>query len=540
MRIVPGIVFLLSLSSFAQQSANAPLTTFRSSTELVLVPTVVVGGSGKHLEHLKKEQFTLLEDKQQQNVAFFEEVQPSSPVERPHPERVFTNYVPDDDTKRLAIFALDLVNTPYVGQAEARRVLLNVLSSVVDDGQPKALVVFTEDGIRVVHDFTTDPKTLASALRAVIARPAGAFVPGRSGADRTTDRLSSFSQPDKNHTGNDFRDRFVRVSTEKCLREIAAAFSGVPGRKALLWVTAGFPYLSASPRSVSSYAPDYERTFKSLNAANIAVYPIDVRDMAIPGFADATKRTRTDEASWRTIAPVYGRTPYMDVYQQNALQEQNTATLINFAGATGGKACIGRLDLTSCFRDALDDSHSYYMLGFYVNHSSAKTGWHKLQVKVDVPGAKVRARSGFNISDQVLKVDLRAELDAAVLSPLDYTAIPVSAKLLSQEGLGKGPSKVSFDLLLPAKAFQFEDGNSGQVDLEVIAVLRKPDGVAVVLKDQELSSQIEQEDIQKIKTAGFVRHEMLEIPEGGEDLRILVRNNVSGKIGSVSLPLNAP
>src|SRR3954470_11135314 len=63
-----GIV-LLTLCLAGQQQE---ITTFKTTTKLVVVDIFVRGKNGKAIENLKKEDFTVLENGKQQQVAVFE------------------------------------------------------------------------------------------------------------------------------------------------------------------------------------------------------------------------------------------------------------------------------------------------------------------------------------------------------------------------------------------------------------------------------------------------------------------------------------
>lgn len=66
------------------------------------------------------------------------------------------------------------------------------------------------------------------------------------------------------------------------------------------------------------------------------------------------------------------------------------------ADLTGGRVHeVGRQeDLTATFRAILDEFRHRYLLT-YTPRNVAKGGWHKLEVKVNKPGAKVKARPGY-------------------------------------------------------------------------------------------------------------------------------------------------
>jgi hypothetical protein len=67
---IAGVSLLLSEVPRAQ-TAQTTSIRFTSSTELVLVPTVVNDKSGAHISGLKKEEFSLKQDGKSQPIAVF-------------------------------------------------------------------------------------------------------------------------------------------------------------------------------------------------------------------------------------------------------------------------------------------------------------------------------------------------------------------------------------------------------------------------------------------------------------------------------------
>src|SRR4051812_14867519 len=67
---------------------------------------------------------------------------------------------------RITIIVLDTLNTAFFDQVTARREILKFLSNV-EPGEPVAVVNLNKSGLHVIHDFTTDPKVLAAAVRQV-------------------------------------------------------------------------------------------------------------------------------------------------------------------------------------------------------------------------------------------------------------------------------------------------------------------------------------------------------------------------------------
>src|SRR5208282_4880343 len=69
----------------------------------------------------------------------------------------------------------------------------------------------------------------------------------------------------------DFGARSVFIA----LRNLAKGLAGVPGRKTLVFVSAGFPMTMELQSELTA-------VIDACNRANVAVYPIDVRGLVVP------------------------------------------------------------------------------------------------------------------------------------------------------------------------------------------------------------------------------------------------------------------
>ena len=237
-RLLTAFFLLLSSIALAQ-------TTFRSQTDLVLVPTVVTDSDGHPISGLKKEDFTLLQDGKTQSIAIFEEVstRPTLIQHASTPEGEFTNtLVAAPHPQRLSIIVIDTMHSGFADQAYARQQLIKYLASVVDEHQPIALVVLSLKRFQVIHDFTSDPKVLVEALSKVRAHApeihpddvAGASrtVTSDSEADKEEQELAGFSTEPAEQI-SELRRQLVETKTDEYMHQMASAFSGVPGRKSI-------------------------------------------------------------------------------------------------------------------------------------------------------------------------------------------------------------------------------------------------------------------------------------------------------------------
>lgn len=543
-RLLPLAAVLLAFPASSQQIAPGQSgVTFRTRSELVLVPVVVTKG-GAPVAGLKKRDFAVRDRGREQTIAVFEEVSsaPSPPAARPANE--FTNFLPEDAApKHLTIFVLDLVNTPFLRQADARDQLLRTLAKHVDSSEPKALVTFSRSGVRLIHDFTRDPAVLAAALRKVSgAAPAGLGaneVLSREIEDLQRSSSPTVIQPDAEPTQERMDALLQKQAIQATLedfRDLAKAFEGIPGRKTLVWITAGYPFLISRPsigarglgaagssrfEGATDMVSMAEKTWQLLNAANIAVYPVDARGLFNPGYSDVTVRMPSGLQDWLV-----------------SNHQTNTATMQNFASNTGGVACVDRADLDPCFRSALADSTAYYLLGYYLDPQQAKPGWHQLEVKTRQRGTRLRARAGFFVPEPRVAPAQpdNSDIEDALRSPLDYTAVPFAVRWTGVSGAG-AKRQARFQVRLMADAFTIEEKEGNHVSLEVNAVALTDKGTGAALRGRLVEAHFRPESLARIRRDGLTYADALDLAPGEYTVRFIVRDNLSGRLGSVSAPL---
>ena len=386
------------------QTSSSGRPTFTSRSELVTVPVIVTDNYGVHVHNLKKEDFVLLEDDQPQPITSFEEFQetarpPQSGSTRP---AEFSNYfVEGTSPAQLTILVFDIVNTRLEDQNYARKELVRYLSMSRGTGSPICLLAITRWGLRVIGDFTTDPKTLAAALenmpseRQLVEEASQEALPNGNSAmkaalqrQRETDRRSEASER-----------RTAVLITLDAMQQIGQYCAGLPGRKAMLWTTDGFPFSISEmqetikivgPRSDSLADVDefYRKTWKVLNDAQVAVYPIDARGLENP-----------------TLVDVGVSKPEAGFIAHNIWKNSEThGTFREFAAATGGRPFYNNNDLVKSFLTAADDNRNYYLLSYHLERRGKKSGWHKLRIRIDRDGIQARARSGFFLDGSIARI----------------------------------------------------------------------------------------------------------------------------------------
>ena len=173
---IPSAVFSLllllivtapqSLGQNKPEEAKPQTPTIKVRTGLVLIPAVVTDAKGNRVTDMKKEDFVVLEDGQRQEIELFERLETKPEVAKPMATAagVFTNTT-EGRSIRLSIFVLDLLNSSFNEQRTAREELLDSLSKALDAQEPLCLIAIDSGGVKLIHDFTTEPAVLMEALK---------------------------------------------------------------------------------------------------------------------------------------------------------------------------------------------------------------------------------------------------------------------------------------------------------------------------------------------------------------------------------------
>ncbi|MGH9492851.1 MAG: VWA domain-containing protein, partial [Terriglobales bacterium] len=269
---------------------------------------------------------------------------------------------------------------------------------------------------------------------------------------------------------------------------------------------------------LAALQPLFQRTMQALNHANIAIYPIDARGLVAYSSASVS-RVRIND--------VYGT------------EAQTHTTMNDIASTTGGRAYYNTNDIAGAFAEALNDSTRYYMLAYYAP-GAKKPGWRKLQVSVGRPGLNVRARAGYMAGVAVKKPEDLSRLDVrtALRSPLDYTAVPLWLHWYGQPAAGTGiKKKVPFAIFIPPQGSAIDTGANNRVSLEIVAVARNAQGEIAGRFGQRVEDNLKDDAAKRVAAEGINFSESIEVPPGQYSVRFVVRDNVSGRVGSVAAPL---
>jgi VWFA-related protein len=596
-RLVLQITVLVVLASAlvaAQQPAPAPKDSgmvLRVTTRMVLVDTVVLDKAGNPVKGLKADDFTVTEGGVRQRIAAFSErisesAKPAPlPVLPPHVTTnrpVVTHMNAQDST--VAVLLLDGLNTPPQNQIFVKRQMLKFLARQYDPNTKLAVLVLTNK-LTVLQDFTQDPLLLRAALdRYVAETPAlarsGGEIDGASAASLAppTVNLPPQATGGPNSSGPDpdlpatlaaggssssiqediayLMDRFERESenfsrdtrisaTLAALEQIARFMSGQSGRKVLLWFSTGFPFsvVGDSPSSMETerdYGDQIRRTINLLNDAHVATYTIDAGGLAPDSIGDPslTGRNSTPYSSEGNVklGMAANRAMSAEVFQRFSTHD----ALETIARDTGGSYFNGN-DLDDAIRSALNESSSYYMLGYYPTSKKWDGKFRNIKLQVDRPGTQLRYRRGYfavNPADWRKDNGERTLTTALTANSLPSTEVTFMARALPPQP--DSDTVVEFAIDPSTVSFQIEAGNLHHCTLQLEVQAFTPDGKRIKTEVQAAEALLPQPRYEQVSKQALPMQVPIQLAPGKYILRLGVRDNNTGLFGTADLALEVP
>ena len=223
------------------------------------------------------------------------------------------------------------------------------------------------------------------------------------------------------------------------------SLSGLPGRKVMLYVSDGPPmrvgqelYEEFEARFPSVAGPNFNPVMRSTrfnlsqyfrdvihhaNAGRVTIYSVDAKtDRGLEGLSG--------ETATMSAVPALGATETLN----------REASMIAFAGATGGKFLPNTPGLGAALVRAADDFAAYYSLGYSPAHLGDGK-YHRLVVKVMRDGVSVRHREGY--LDKPEQERIADRTDAALL------AAPAGDALGARVSLGAGRKESGKEYRVP-------------------------------------------------------------------------------------------
>jgi VWFA-related protein len=253
-------------------------------------------------------------------------------------------------------------------------------------GGTRVAILQLGEKVQLLQNTTENKSALVAAMNAANYKPiTGTYFQALAGP---------YSGAQNGRSACDAANTQSRL-TLSALDQLAAIMSTAPGRKNVMWFTPGTPWLTrykdfSGVSCLHDYTTELRDAYNRLNAAQIALYPIDPRGLfsdsasamaagphGIAGEQDAARKAANSVAA----------------FNGNAGAEHGALT--DLAQATGGTAYYNRNDLDAALREAIASGNDYYSLAYVPPLSQYDGKFHTIGVKVSWPHLELHYREGY-------------------------------------------------------------------------------------------------------------------------------------------------
>jgi VWFA-related protein len=529
----------------ATAAALAQQPIFRAGVDYVQLDVVVTDNNDKAIRDLSKADFEITEHGRAQTLTDLEfvaiapshrsvvDVRASAPtldvVTNTHPPLGRQWVLVIDD---LHIIELHLRQTKQVVQEFLESLPPDDAVAIVFVGRSDLSQGFTSDLGAQMRTVSRIKDSLGLAYDAAdvggstISPPPSEATPMKPGPPSTAAKGDDIAVSSRQDPAERDRYRFG-LSTVEVLKNISASLvqSSYP-RKALVYVSEGMTYsldnAFHSDSSDFSVAVSHAReiqdqlrlTFEAARRGGVPVYTIDPR-----GLPDCT-----------AVRGDCGRAPFP--WENIRAQMNNMRTL---AENTGGLAFVGGSDLSRSVRELVEDNSSFYVLGYYPQPFERDGKFHDVHVTVKRPGARVRARAGYEAPKAVAAtaVEARRMLEEALAAALPASGLSLRAFAAPVVPGAHGmKTVVTVDVTYPAPI----DGSTISDSLEFGMLALDHDGKIKGSTRQAFHFTGPPKGAADVT---FAINDVIDLPSLPLVLRVAVASQTLGKSGAIHIPVEA-
>jgi hypothetical protein len=233
---------------------------------------------------------------------------------------------------------------------------------------------------------------------------------------------------------------------------------------------------------------------------------------------------------------------------QDELRNQQDS-LRTLSEETGGFAIINRNDYRDAFSKVLQDSSSYYVLGYYPTNDKRDGRFRNVQVKVSQPGLNVRTRRGYvaprgkaEATRAVGSAATSSQLREALASPIAIPGLTVTAFAAPFKGAAPNDA-IALSMEIDGSKLEFTKTPEGLFTDDLEISLFASDSATGKIKDgvrDEVGLKLRPQTHAIVSQGAFRVVRRIQIPPGKYQLRIGVREKNGGRVGTVLYDLIAP
>ena len=533
---VTRITAALGIAAIAVLGLQAQQPQFRSGVELVELAVTVTDDDGVPVTDLTAADFIVEEEGERQAIATFHRVDvPVSDSSSADFTSVVRRDVASNDVSpeaRVLALVLDDLHVSARRTSHVRKAACQFIEEFV---APSDLVAIVSTGGRgdIVQEFTTDKSRMLRAVDRFVGqklRSAAAAGPGTDEDD-------------------ELRTIYIRNAMDT-LVQMAEYLGSVRGRrKTMLLFSEGVDYniydlMGKKQRNADEVRRAMERAIGALTRANVVLYAIDPRGLwsAEGDLID-------------TNLPVF-EPPSVDLSEPGIRGEAalSLQSLRHIAEETGGFAAVETNDFTGAFHRVIQESSSYYLLGYYP--SDPATGdagkFRRVDVKVSRPDVRVATRRGYFVPGDERRAAGESEdedapppgvpphLASLLGNALPTPGLPIRVQAIPFKGSGK-EARVGLVVEIDGKELSFEEVD-GRFTTKLEIALLTIDGKGRTGNGTyaAVNLRLPPDELQRVQLTGLRWLSGLDLPAGRYTLKLAVSGGSAAQTGVVIADIEVP
>jgi hypothetical protein len=186
---------------------------------------------------------------------------------------------------------------------------------------------------------------------------------------------------------------------------------------------------------------------------------------------------------------------------------------------------------------ALDDSRMSYTLGYYPTDTNFNGKFRTIKVAVNRPGTQLRHRLGYFAfpGEPMDDSHRQSAISDAARSPLDATALGFIARA-KKPAAGSSTWEISLDVDVKSLTLEPEQG-SWALGMVVMFAQLSGTGEIVTSTGSMVQQKFTAAQREQLLKDGLVLNVPIDIDAKSDRLRIVLRDERSGAVGSLTIPL---
>lgn len=500
---------------------------------VVNVEVFVTDKKGNRIQGLKKEDFELFEDRKPIAITNFYAVEKGEPVlapedldELPVGRPGLPTEIPEDQRLHLVVY-IDNFNIRPFNRNRVFTSLREFLRTELGPEDRVMLMTYDREP-HVRRSFTRDSTVIASALYEIEKLSAMGIQ-----ADSERKEVLAMIEDSKDYSQALQRAEGYAESlsndlafTLDSIRETVSSLAGLPGRKAILYVSDGLPMIvgqdvfqavqekfsgaGGSP-VLEGLRFDESRRFAEIaaqaNANRVSFYTIDAAGLRVGGSISAE----------HDMAYSSGMVDSMNV---SNLQ----STLRYLADATGGKAIFNTNNPAKGLVTVGEDFKSYYSLGYTPSHAGGGR-YHKIEVRTKRKDLIVRHREGYR--DKTSEARMSDGVVSALFYDVESNAMGITLQRGRETPRDDGHYNVPIEVRIPIGALTLlPRGEYREAKLKVFFAAMDGDGGMSEVQSAEVPFTVPEAEVATATQQVYVYSLAMVMRRGPQKLAVGVRDEI--------------